>query len=329
MLKMVSEKILSKPPVQVFAFYAKLALLYKKESTVIVATGFLYRLFTILLFVLIVKIFVLVINPASMESILKKLSAISSFSDVRVNENSTLIMLAILQVCVVLHYLIGKINVKCLIGVRKEISLRFTELPFDLHIGKRRTIALDVITIGYENFLKIIEIGLFFVFIIVMIISINLVLGIFVVLAIPLFILGILSKNRNDMLLSNKYVKSKEDLYGMSLAEYEEPINNSQILLEHTKGTTLFSQMVGGSIVVVMILLLFTFDPELSITGIWSLFLIFGVRYSISYAQEIGGVAGKLISTRLLLKPVLGLSFKDVERIASGQYVYDKEVVKK
>lgn len=299
---------------RVVKFYFNISCLFPVQSTFIVLLGSLSRILTIAIFVAILKIFLTLVNNDSLKNLKNIIINLTGIADVT-DTDIVIAMLLILLLLILSLYISGRACLYFTIIVRKKISFKLSNLPFDLHIGKKRSLALDTITFGYEYLLKLLEILIFMLFITTVILLINIYIGFFIIAITPLFIIHILLKGRKDLHVTNEYLDSKKNLLEQSLSEYKNTIEAGSRNFGNIKKNNLFFQLVGGLVTIsVMIVVIFA-TQGIEITGFKVLFLVFSIRYTIAFASEFSATLAKILAQRTLLSEVSHLSYSELKKI--------------
>ncbi len=298
-------------------FYLCLLRLYKLESVLLLLSGLFYRLLNLVVFILIIKVFLVVIEPSiSIPKIKYIFSSISSYSLANVDDKGIiLILLVVLQIAISVHFCIGRINLKMFLRAKRLIGLELGGIPVDETLAKRRLLILETIPLGYENVIKIGEIVFFFILMLVLVFWLNVLVGLSVMFMIPFFMFYMMLKGKRDLVLTNEYRDSKIGLNAFSEKQYAVTLQKGSVLLAYKRKNLIFFQFLAGTIIALIIALFFIFEQGLSFTGIWGILFVFGIRYIVSYARELSAIASKVLSARVVLNSVADLGFKKMKSV--------------
>jgi glucose uptake protein GlcU len=136
--------------------------------------------------------------------------------------------------------------------------------------------------------------------------------GFVLVLLIPIFILYMVNKARKELHVTNRFNESKVGLAKMSPEDFSTAVNAGCDKFAYTRGNAIFFQMLGMSIMAIIMMMFFTLDQSINFSLTWAVFLVFGMRFAVGYARELGNVAGKILSNRKICGPLFGLSLKEI-----------------
>lgn len=280
-------------------FYFRLMAVYPQRSIIAVLSGFCYRVLNIGIFVLILKIFLMIIDPSSALELLNKIAPNSSLNidDPQLVAASLLGFLALI---IVIHFIVGKINLAMLRFIRHQLQLKGPQLALHENLANRRNISLDQLPIGFESIVKVSEILLFFVFVMTTIFWMNVFLGMLVILTVPVFVAFLVIRGREEIFVLTELRESRQQIGQLSEDEYASPVMKSAEHFALTRNNLLYSDFIGG-LLLAAIMTGFLFYNQEVFSSLSSLILIFSLRFALVYAKELSNVMRRLVQQRTLL----------------------------
>lgn len=299
-----------KKPLRLIQFYYRILGCYPLHSSVIVATGFIYRILNISVFVLIMKIFLIVINPESSLNIVNQAISYLPFTlKIDINQIPLIFLLA-LTFIIILHFIVGKINLSWMLEVRRMLQIDGERLELHENLANRRNMCLDQLPAGYEATIKISEIMMFFFCVLIAIFYMKPLLGILVFVCIPAFVSYLVLKSRENVFSITKFRESRQKIGRLTEVEYLVPIKHSNDSFAMAKMNLILSDFFGGVLIVGIILIFLLYKDSNIISNLEALVLVFSIRFAFIYAKESSVVLGHLLQQRTLMADVTDIDLR-------------------
>lgn len=302
----------------VFSFYVSIVSNYKLASLVILISGFFSRILGVLAFASVIKLFLVVINPEVF--IPKIVSFFNQKFDVVLSSNESdiiFIMLLVLQCLLVTNYIVDRINIAAFLRLRWKVTRQFSMLPVAETKSGKRNFSLDVIPNGCESLLKIAEIVIFFILVGMLVFLVNALVGLMVILLVPFFILYMVFRAKKDLILANEFKSKRGDFCKGTTSQFRTVIEAGSELLKYRRTNNAISQLIAGTIISIVIFTFFVFGEADEVLKLWSIVLVFGIRFLIGYAKELSVHTAKILAARAQLKPLFGIDINDFREITN------------
>lgn len=290
-----------RPSLSVIRFYLRIMAIYPVHSAAIVLTGFSDRILGIASFVLLFKTLLAIVNPLSIISVIDKINPMLPFLISTDPNIIPYILITIIAGLTIILFFIGKINLFLKLRIRRELQINGPKLSVHKDIINRRQFSLDQLTIGYDSITKTIEITILFIFLIIVILISNFVLGIMILISIPILVGYLVVKQKNHLFLINTARDSRANIGKMTEQEFITPINNINIQYKSEQDNLIFIHFVSSSIMTLILLLFFIYQPEDAGVTISAIILIICVRFSVMYAKEASITVGRLLNQRTII----------------------------
>lgn len=292
-------------PLRLIFFYYRILGCFPALSAAIVLSGFIYRMLNVAIFVLIMKIFLIVIDPNAVLPLIEKLADLLPFEFQVDLEQLPIVLLIALSVIIVIHFIVGKLNLFWMLKARKELQLKGPALDLHPNLANKRNICLDQLPAGLDAIVKISEIIIFFVFVISTILYMVPLLGLLVLVSTPLLISYLILKSRESAFLITEIRESRKNIGQLSFEDYQKPVEQSNLIFSSTRANLISSDFFGGIIIVGIILVFLFYSGSGSISNFSGLILIFGIRFAFIYAKECSVVLGNLLQQRTIMSEVV------------------------
>lgn len=292
-------------PLKLIFFYYRILGCFPVLSSAIILSGFVYRILNIAIFVLIMKIFLIVIDPEAVLPLVEKMTSLLPF-EVKINlEQLPIVLLGVLAGIIVVHFIIGRLNLSWMLKARKKLQVKGPTLDLHKNLANKRNMCLDQLPVGLDAIVKISEILIFFVFVISAILYMAPVVGILVFISTPLLISYLILKSRENAFLIIELRESRQKIGRLSEEEYLKPVSQSNLLFSSTRTNLISSDFFGGIIIVGIILVFLFYMGDDSVSNFSGLILIFSIRFAFIYAKECSVVLGNLLQQRTVMAEVV------------------------
>jgi hypothetical protein len=283
--------------------YFKLLSKHPGYAISITLLGFLKRGFNILIFVSSIRILMMIIKPdslgASLEGVGIQQDAFSNLLD-----GSIYSPIILLTTLIAFQYLIGKSKVYWTCKYR---SILYTKLSKEngSELNKDKlNLFLDKILPGCTALMSSLEICLFYLLFMFILLYINTLIGIFTVFAAILAVAYLVYSTKTEIFKKSELSKLKFE------KDLEPHLGNIEVLsndiFKYSENIQTSAQLVTG-FALVAIMLLVTMLDDLNINGFLVIFLVFALRYSMTYALELSRLIGRVLQQRTKLEPITRL----------------------
>ena len=301
-LKSLFPKISIDGSIAVLRLYWQILKHFPLSSCFLIFAGFVSRVFSILVFVLILKVFLSILDASS--PIFEVLRSYLFRFSIEVNTDSIPIFLVLILTFVIFfQFILNKLCLKQFVRTRNDIADHLLARQLNPNIKVHLHIAFDHILTGYDSFIKSCEILLFYFFLFLAILYLNWLLGLLVLISVPLLVVVLVLKGRKQVFLLQEARKARENY--RSIEEEVQPI--VEITNEHytlLRNSIVHSEFGGGlAIVGIMVIYLVLFDSS-TLNGLGALFLVFLIRFAIVFAGELSRLTGRLLQSRTIIDDI-------------------------
>lgn len=279
-----------------FSFYMKLFNFFGLKAFMLVFFGFIYRGLQVVIFILVLKIFLIIIS-----------GSIDLGLPASLNLNGTNLEYPLMILIVALSFIlfiIGNIQTSISNSIKKILMEKFCEI---LSLGdavQSKNFAFDQIPIGFDSIVKCYEILLFFVFLLLIIAFISPLLFVFVLVAIPCFAALLVFKSRKEVFIREEYRAKRLGIAHKTDDEITEIIALNNQLCSVSEKSRVLSDTFTGLIMVVCMIFFLKYESNANIVGLKPLVLVFSIRFAMMYARELGMVMNRLLQQRAILKNI-------------------------
>lgn len=309
-MSIAAKKISITESLEVVYFYLNLLRQAPFQVSFMVFLGFLTRALSVLIFVLIVKVFLSVIDPDSVLKVINSMPELVIFQELS-SAKFVYILVSVLLSLVLLQFLLAKFHLIIFLKIRTYLITILLNKPLNEHAPTHLHICLDKIPQGYDAIIKSAEILLFYVFLFLGIFYINPLAGVLLTLLVPIILVLILYKGRKEvhnqaaMLDSRKQVSDTNE----GVDDFLSLFNQNYI---HGRNSVIYSDFLGGAaIILLMIVFMFWYkNAELGFGGLTALFFVFSMRFAILYAGELSRFISKLLQQRVMIEKIQHKPFK-------------------
>ena len=295
----------------ILRFYIRLLSIMPLFSGLVIGTGVLLRFLTIAVFVLTFKVFLSIVQPDSVASIVDIISNQLINREVQISD-LLVAMVSSLLLLIILQFLLNKIYLAIYLSLRTKLTQWLLPRSLSTSEEMHLHICLDKFPIGFDGIIKSCEIIVFYMFLITGIFYLNLFAGLLVLISVPFIIALILIKGRKEVHVlkdlsdyRKKIVDSDDDfLPYFSLSQESHSFSRNNII---------FSQFFGGvAIVAMMCVFLFWYSAEegaQGAVGLTALMLVFGIRFAVVYAGELSRCLSRVLQQRVMVENIEKLPF--------------------
>ena len=289
---------------EVFRFYYKLLKQRIVVSLTIIMLGLAYRVLNIFIFMLILKFCLVVIVP---ESILPVLNSI--FHDwfpiaTLDTETVTINLMVFLSIVVVLHYMIGKLNVSMQISLISVLQQKVINELVVEDICQKRNFCLDQIPYGVGDCVRLLEIFIAVGLILVFLLWLQPALGVLITIAIPFYVWIVLVKNKDQAKQQEAIRQYRERLNELEDHEFSQALNlNLDFIIRPQQNQVITNALSGGVMIFILVSLYIyvvitksTTDQQ--VTAFLAFLIALCARFSIMYLKEFSIILGRLVRQR-------------------------------
>lgn len=297
----IKTKISLEDSKKVLKLYLKILDKFRWWSLSAIFSGFLLRGISIVIFVLILRIFMNIIEPvAGLESINKLL--IEYFQTTIDERTMVLSLLSVLTGLVIVQFLIGKINLYVTLTARAQLLEFCLTHPFNDHRDTHLHISIDHIPPGYDAVIKSSEILLFYAVLLICIFYMSPLMGLAVLVSVPLVLAILLLKGRKEVFVVQDFREVRKNYQ----SENDTDSLNSLISLSNQSFSfptkdMINSQMTSNMAIVLIMITFMAFYEDFEFQGIAALLLVFSIRYSLIYAGELSRFLNRLLKQRTIV----------------------------
>ena len=262
--------------------------------------GFVSRLLSILNFALIIKIFLSMFDPdAAVELLNNFLSKL--YLEPITTSNLTTYLMIILVTFIFVQFVISKINLLMFRHLRAAVISEICERSVAEPPSQRNYFLYDNYLYGFEALVRSFEILLFYLFLLIFIFSVNLMMGIAVIIFVPALVSLLVFRNRKEAFVQNAIHESREKSI--------EPDSDPLLPLVHYDKQLVFrinndisAEMLGGLTIVLIFFLYVTNQEQFSSYGVMALLLVFSIRFAVLYAGELSRQLNIVLKLRTVLE---------------------------
>ena len=298
---------------KVLALYKEIVIRFKWHSFWLVISGFALRAISIIIFVLILRIFMSIIEPsAGLQSINKLL--LEYFGTTTTEKTMLLCLLGGLSGFILIQYMIGKLNLWLALTARRKILNFYLTHPLNEHRETHLHICIDHIPPGYDAVIKSLEILLFYIILLICIFYMSPLMGLAVLVAVPTVLGILLMKGRKEVFVVQEYRDARKTFQSdndpNSLQKVIELSNQS---FSYPYKDIINSQFSGSMAIVIIMATFMIFYDNFQYHGIAALLMVFSIRYSLIYAAELSRFLNRLLKQRTI-----------IEKVKTGSHGYGK-----
>ncbi|RBP51486.1 hypothetical protein [Arenicella xantha] len=304
MKKNAESRIQFADSMQVLKFYLQLLAKRPMATLFLVFLGFLVRGLSVVVFVLIVKVFLSVIDPSSIVKVVNQFA--SGYGLAEINQSNLLYALVIiLVVLIVAQYVLNKVYLFFFLHYRTATISGLLLSPLNDHVPMHLHICLDKVPIGYEGVIKSLEILLFYFFLFSGIFLINPLAGLLVLLLVPIMLALMLLKGRKEVFVHTEMQQCRKAVLSMD----DDYLRALQLINENYmfgRNSIIYSELFGGISIVIMMIafMLWYSERQFGFSGVAALFLVFGIRFAVVYAGELSRVLSRVLQQRIIVEKI-------------------------
>ncbi len=292
---------------KVLVFYYRLMVRDFAFSLLIILTGLIGRVLNLVVFMLIVKVFLSVVNPQSSVEMVNRI--LLRVTDYQLESLAMLqLMLVILTVLIFVQYFISEFNLKLFLARRTILVNYALASSLNDHQSTHLHLCLDHLPPGYDAILKCCEIILFYMILFVAIFFVSPFAALLTITIVPMLIVLLVIKNRKEVHSINEFRVNRASAKTMD-DDVSAVIKSSNQQFSHLRKSVVHSEFFGGiALVFLMFIFLFNYDGG-NINSLGALALVFAVRFSITYAGELSRHAGRILQQRVIINKVTNADF--------------------
>ena len=285
----------------VIKFYAGTIIAFPYSSIALITLGVFYRLLNVIIFVTVIKIFLLIIDSNTANQLLKLAANYHPILTEIPHEKTPLLALSLLFIMAITLYLVGTLYLKIMLKVRAILLKNGVNINIYEKLVDKRNFALDHFAAGYDSIIKLSEIFVFFCLLAAIIFIINKMLFITIVVLVPLIVIWLVYKGKESIFIQTKFRNSRQAIGRKTEAEYSQIIKDSNQFFASSRRAIIKSDFSTGIGMVAVIGLFFAYQPENISSNLQALILVFSVRFAIMYAKESSVVLGRLLQQRTII----------------------------
>lgn len=292
-------KAIYKASNEIFRFYLKLIFEQPATPLLLVSLGFLLRASSVVIFALTIKAFLVVLDPTIINHLFHLLFGQANVEQSTIDKLLPGIVL-VLAGMVALQFLLNTLYLRAFIKHRRNLVERFAEQPIFANLESQKHICLDLIPVGYESLIKVLEITLFYLSLCILIFILNPVIGFIVVpilMAILLYMLLFVIERKSARA---KAYKERQDVSADALIDGLQFADHSFTTLRRN---TTYSEFFGGlgMVLLMAFYLLFMDITSFAENKLFAFVLILSVRFLVNYTGEFSRLLGVILSHHTML----------------------------
>lgn len=289
----------------VLAFYYSLLSQKAFSSGLVIFLGFLARALTVLVFVLVLKVFLSILEPESSIKIANSFLLESVGIELDQSQISTGLV-SILLFLMILQFAINKLNLFLFLKLRASLLSLLLPRQLNEHLLTHLNICLDKVPQGYDAVIKSSEILLFYLIILSAIFYLSPLAGFLVLVVVPLIVFIMLIKGRKEVHVQAEMQKQRKGIKSLGDDVETFLLLNEQTYL-YGRNSIIYADFLGGVSIVGLILVFYFITPNNGgegLRGLTALFLVFSVRFAIIYAGELSRFLGRVLQQRVIIEKI-------------------------
>jgi hypothetical protein len=287
------------------------SLLYKKPYTslLVIVLGFFARAVSVLVFMMTLKVFLSILDPATVVQLLDRY--ISVYFDISLSVSGLLNLLVVgLAALVMLQLTLNKIYVSLFLHLRAALQKVILDRRLNEDFLTHVHVCIDKFPQGYEAVVKASEILLFYFFLLLGIFYLSKLAALLLLIIVPIIVLIIVIKGRKEVHVQMDIRDKRKDLVDED-SDYDGYISLSNENYLYGRNSVIYADFFGGFALVLLILVFLYVNPVVgeSFSGLTALFLVFSIRFSVLYAGELSRFLGKVMQQRVIVDKIVNNPF--------------------
>lgn len=269
-----------------------------------IVTGFLLRGLSILIFVLVLRIFLNIMEPTS------GLDSINGFLlehyETQIDEKIMLtLLLGGLTSLILIQFVLGKINLWITLSTRERVLTILINNSMNDHRETHLHVSIDHIPPGYDAIIKSSEILLFYGVLLLCIFYMSPLMGMIILVAVPLVLGLLLIKGRKEVFVTQEFREVRKRYQETNCEQDLEKM----ISLSNQSFSFPFTDMINSqfssnmAIVLIMVCFLFFYE-NFEYHGLAAVILVFSIRYSLVYAAELSRLLSRVLKQRTIVTKI-------------------------
>jgi len=296
----------------ILTFYFQLLKQRLLFSILVIFLGFVGRALTVVVFVLVLKVFLSILEPESSVAITNHF-LLDTLGFELEQQQVLMGLVSVLSVLIMFQFLINKLNLFLFLKLRAALLSFVLESKLNNHTLTHLNICLDKIPQGFDAVVKSSEIVLFYSVLLSAIFYLSPLTGFLVLFIVPSIVFIMLIKGRKEVhVQAEMHAKRKE------IKSLDDDIDAFLHLNEQTylygRNSLIYADLLGGLAIISLILVFYFISPQESgsgLRGLAALFLVFSVRFAIVYAGELSRLLGRVLQQRVIIEKISLNPFKD------------------
>lgn len=293
-------------PLAILVFYCKLLRQKPFASALVILLGFIARALTVVVFVLVLKVFLSIFEPESSIKIAN--SFLLGMTGGEFNQSQILIgLVSILSILVLLQFAINKLNLHLFLKLRASLISFLLARQLNEHVLTHLNICLDKVLHGFDAVIKSSEIVLFYLVLLSVIFYLSPLAGVLVVVIVPLIVFIMLIKGRKEVHVQTEMQAERKKIVGLD-DDMESFFQLNRQTYLYGRNSVINADFLGGLSIICLILVFYFMAPNNEgegLRGLTALFLVFSVRFAIVYAGEFSRLLGRILQQRVIIDKIV------------------------
>lgn len=275
-------------------FYYRLLWLSPLQSATVIISGFIYRVLNIMIFAVVIKIFLLIVSPASIVPAINQLSSQIGMPPVS-PDGLFYLPIAGLTGIVLFQFCVGKLHLKSRSSLISALQFQYAANQTTVAIGRTRHILVGLLPNGLEGITRVSEILLFYLCIFIVLTWANPLIAVIILVAVPPLVFFLIRKKRANTVKNVEMAAFKKNLGNTDDADFQRFMHRSLAVAKENRNDLLTSDLLGGILIAVILLIIMASGLGEQINQIGALLAALGVRFAIVYARELANETGALL----------------------------------